>query len=130
MKTFRCYGKSNEPLGHVTAEDWQHAVLAAEKNWGNGNVWKVQELDKPSPEKMRVDAYMGTINRLEPDIAMIDASAFYASAAISLKRIADAMQRHTETLHALIGVYCLRNKDDPYLRELLDRLNSKQELSS
>lgn len=44
-------------------------------------------------EKDRVDAYLNTVRRLEPDIAMIDASAFYASAAISLKRIADAMEK-------------------------------------
>lgn len=35
------------------------------------------------------DAYMETVERLEPDIHPVDASAFYASAAISLKRIAD-----------------------------------------
>lgn len=40
----------------------------------------------------KVDYYLGTLARLEPDIAAIDASAFYASAAISLKRIADALQ--------------------------------------
>lgn len=37
------------------------------------------------------NVYLETIARLEPDIAMIDAGAFYASAAISLKRIADAL---------------------------------------
>lgn len=48
-----------------------------------------------SPEKARVDGYSETVARLEPDIAMIDPGAFYASAAISLKRIADAFeQRH------------------------------------
>jgi hypothetical protein len=46
-----------------------------------------------SGEKERADAYMQTIERLEPDIAMIDPGAFYASAAISLKRIADALTR-------------------------------------
>jgi len=38
------------------------------------------------------NAYLDTINRLEPDIHMIDAGAFYASVAISLKRIADLME--------------------------------------
>lgn len=44
-----------------------------------------------SGEKERVDAYLHTIGRLEPEIAMIDASTFYASAAISLKRMADLL---------------------------------------
>lgn len=44
-------------------------------------------------EKERVDSYLNTINRLEPDIAMIDAGAAYASIAISLKRIADSIER-------------------------------------
>jgi hypothetical protein len=44
-------------------------------------------------EKERADAYQNTVSRLEPDIASIDASAFYASAAISLKRQADATER-------------------------------------
>lgn len=38
------------------------------------------------------NVYLETIDRLEPDVAMIDAGAFYASAAISLKRIADALE--------------------------------------
>ncbi len=37
--------------------------------------------------------YIETIERLEKDIAMIDAGAFYASAAISLKRIADLLEK-------------------------------------
>ncbi len=44
-----------------------------------------------SIEQTRMNAYMATVRRLEPDITAIDASAFYASAAISLKRIADAL---------------------------------------
>lgn len=43
-------------------------------------------------EKERVSAYLDTIERMEPEIAPVDASAFYASAAISLKRIADALE--------------------------------------
>lgn len=46
----------------------------------------------------RVDVYIETIKRLEPDIAMIDASAFYASAAISLKRIADILEKKNEAV--------------------------------
>lgn len=36
--------------------------------------------------------YMDTVRRLEPDIHSIDAGAGYASIAISLKRIADALE--------------------------------------
>lgn len=38
-----------------------------------------------------MDAYLDTVKRLEPDIAMIDLGAGLASIAISLKRIADAL---------------------------------------
>lgn len=38
------------------------------------------------------DDYQNTVNRMEPDIVFIDAAGFYASAAISLKRIADALE--------------------------------------
>lgn len=41
--------------------------------------------------KAAADAYLATIDSLEPDIASIDPGAFYASAAISLKRIADSL---------------------------------------
>lgn len=41
--------------------------------------------------------YDETIDRIEPEIAAIDARAYYASAAISLRRIADVMERR-ETL--------------------------------
>jgi hypothetical protein len=37
--------------------------------------------------------YLDTIDRMEPDIAAIDATAGWASIAISLKRIADALDR-------------------------------------
>jgi hypothetical protein len=43
--------------------------------------------------KRSVDSYTRTIGRLEPDIHMIDPGAFYASAAISLKRIADSAEK-------------------------------------
>lgn len=39
------------------------------------------------------DAYLDTIGRLEPDIAMIDTGAGLASIAISMKRIADTLER-------------------------------------
>ena len=41
----------------------------------------------------RVDAYLDTIARLEPDFAMIDQDAALASIAISLKRIADSLDQ-------------------------------------
>lgn len=39
------------------------------------------------------DEYAETVERLEPEITMIDPGAYYASAAISLKRIADALEK-------------------------------------
>ena len=39
----------------------------------------------------REDTYGKTVDRLEPDIAMIDAGAGWTSIAISLKRIADVL---------------------------------------
>lgn len=55
------------------------------------------ESSRPSPERARVDGYLGVINRLEPELHMIDAGTAYASAAISLKRIADALQPEVRT---------------------------------
>lgn len=43
-------------------------------------------------EKERVDAYLDTVRRIEPDIAMIDNGFAAASIAISLKRIADTLE--------------------------------------
>lgn len=44
------------------------------------------------------EEYLETVNRLEPDIHMIDAGAFFASAAISLKRIADSLEIITKAI--------------------------------
>jgi len=44
-----------------------------------------------SPEERRVDAYLGTVERMEPKIAPVDRDAALASIAISLKRIADML---------------------------------------
>ena len=38
-----------------------------------------------------VEVYVGVINRMEPDITLVDRDASLASIAISLKRIADAL---------------------------------------
>lgn len=45
---------------------------------------------------MSDNAYLDTVRRLEPDIAMIDTAAGMASIAISLKRIADALEAMEE----------------------------------
>lgn len=44
-----------------------------------------------SAEFAQDDPYLGTIKRMEPDIACVDHAAAMASIAISLKRIADAL---------------------------------------
>jgi hypothetical protein len=41
------------------------------------------------------DAYRETLERMEPDISFIDTAAGWASIAISLKRIADSLERIT-----------------------------------
>lgn len=41
-----------------------------------------------------LDAYIDTVNRLEPDITPIDTTAALASIAISLKRIADVLENN------------------------------------
>jgi hypothetical protein len=63
-----------------------------------------------SPEQERVDAYRNTIERLEPDIAMVDREAALASIAISLRRLADIQhellalaQRAENPIRELIG---------------------------
>lgn len=56
-------------------------------------------------EKERVDGYLGTVDRLEPDIAPIDASAFYASAAVSLKRIADNFEKMAQAMSSVSSSY-------------------------
>jgi hypothetical protein len=43
-----------------------------------------------------LDGYLATIDRLEPEIHMIDTGAGLASIAISLKRIADALDEPNE----------------------------------
>jgi hypothetical protein len=54
------------------------------------------------------EAYLATIDRIEPEVAPIDAAAFYASAAISLRRIADA----AEAIAGAIVVIVARMQDD------------------
>lgn len=60
-------------------------------------------------EQERVDGYLATVDRLEPDIHPIDANAFYASAAISAKRTADATERAADAIVEYIA--WLKDKD-------------------
>ncbi len=54
----------------------------------------------------RVEAYLETVNRLEPDISMCDRDATLTSIAISLKRIADFLDNNNT--YEIINL--LRNK--------------------
>ena len=47
-------------------------------------------------EAERVESYLNTIARFEPDLAMTDQDASLTSIAISLKRIADALNTPNE----------------------------------
>lgn len=75
--------------------------------------------------KRVVDVYTATIDRLEPEIGMIDPGAFYASAAISLKRIADLMERHSvtedETMRIENMLRQLQHMPPSYLYSVLKR---------
>jgi hypothetical protein len=51
----------------------------------------VMTMSKSEAAEKRVDVYLATIERMEPGIAMVDRDAALASIAISLKRIADAI---------------------------------------
>jgi hypothetical protein len=45
-----------------------------------------------SKESEAVSAYTRTVDRIEPEIAMIDPGAGWASVSVSLKRIADSLE--------------------------------------
>ncbi len=65
------------------------------------------------------DAYLDTLRRMEPEIHPVDAAAFYASASISLKRIADSLEFFQNLAHhGLI----LAGKNDPKALEVLERV--------
>ena len=51
---------------------------------------------------MAEDVYLGTVDRMEPDIAMVDRDAALASIAVSLKRIADAHEYTNSVLTELL----------------------------
>lgn len=54
--------------------------------------------------------YGFTIDSIEPNIHPIDAVAFYASAAISLKRIADALEKFTAPSAGVTADYPFTHK--------------------
>lgn len=44
------------------------------------------------------ECYTATVGSIEPNITSIDPGAFYASAAISLKRIADVLEKQNQAI--------------------------------
>lgn len=56
------------------------------------------------PAEEPVNAYLDTVARIEPDIAMLDAGAALASIAISLRRIADAVEGNPQRLGLIEGI--------------------------
>lgn len=46
-----------------------------------------------SQEQSRVSAYLATLDRMEPNLVMVDQDATLASIAISLKRLADRLDQ-------------------------------------
>ena len=48
-------------------------------------------MGRKTKEEEAVEAYLHVVDRLEPDLAVIDRDAALTSIAISLRRIADAM---------------------------------------
>jgi hypothetical protein len=75
-------GAFDAPLGSSPEEMWAHVEE------------KLKAALSPAPKAP--SPYLATVARLEPDIAMIDAGTFYASAAISLKRSADVLTQLKE----------------------------------
>jgi hypothetical protein len=61
-------------------------------------------------EAERAEAYLDTVNRMEPDITMLDEGAALASIAISLKRIADCLWMDYEMRLAKENLTALQNR--------------------
>lgn len=74
-------------------------------------------------EKQRVEGYLATVDRLEPDIHMIDAGAFYASMAISARRQADAAEQQAAVITEYIAY--LRARDGQRYAKFEDKLRRK-----
>ncbi len=74
------------------------AELLGSIGWNSPNDAQWERLEEAMPEIEALfeapveEGYLGTVQRLEPKIHVIDAGAFYASAAISLRRIADCFE--------------------------------------
>jgi len=58
----------------------------------------------------KLKSYLATIERLEPDIHPIDPGAFYASAAISLKRIADLLEAREARVIAFFATHKINDE--------------------
>lgn len=66
------------------------------------------------PQKDEYQVYYETVQRMEPEIGAVDASAYYASAAISLKRQADAMERIASRLEVFTDLVVERADPDTF----------------
>lgn len=66
------------------------------------------------------DEYLGTIARMEPDIAAIDLTAGAASIAVSLKRLADSTERLCVSVDALRRELKEAQASDPFDLDNLD----------
>ena len=55
----------------------------------------MSEESKAAAAGCRADAYLEMLGRLEPDIVMVDQDATLVSIAVSLKRIADAVENNS-----------------------------------
>lgn len=86
---------------------------------------RVEERKSSSPEAKAVDSYLDTISRLEPDISPIDASAFYASAAISLKRLADSAEKSSRYTKRLVEYERLQGEAMDRIAFALENLTTK-----
>jgi hypothetical protein len=64
----------------------------------------------------RVDAYLQTVSRLEPDISMTDPGAYGTSMAISLKRIADQLSFLDQINDHLRSIRILLEEEVAYRR--------------
>lgn len=85
-------------------------------------------MNESTPEGRRAAAYLNAVERLEPDLAMTDRDAYGTSAAISLKRTADAMERMAAVLDGFtrLGMIVLRKaaEDHPEAAALLAELDA------
>lgn len=99
-ETGRCHACGMQYLEACRAVDARNAAAQAQAR-------------KAAAQAQDRNYYLETVNRLEPDIAMIDPGAYYASAAVSLKRIADALEKlvpiDTPLINDHVGTYTDEN---------------------